>query len=1082
MKEFTSGWQFSMEGQENWSDVVIPHDWLIKDTKNLYKDGIGCYRKVYKLDKSLSQGERVFLRFDGVYQDSTLYVNGKLAGEWKNGYTAFSHEITEFLQTGDNEILMKVKYESPNTRWYSGAGIYRDVWLVRKNAVHFVQDGIYIKTRKISETEWHVEIDAEVESAGQEYTIDHHISCQFINLPLFIPELVPTEKDNVFSVENLQPWDLENPAIYGLKSVLIVNGKVVDTEHTFFGFREIAFTPEGGFFLNGQQVTLYGCCHHHDLGALGSAVHRDAIKRQLQTLKDMGMNAIRTAHNPPAAVFMELCDEMGILVMSEFTDIWKRPKTKYDYARFFEEWSERDVAAWIRRDRNCPSIIMWSVGNEIHDTETEGGAATLTYLMEQVRRHDPKCNAEITLCSNYLPWESTQKCADMVKLIGFNYAEYLYANHAATYPDWVIYGGETSAIVQSRGVYHFPLKKALLADDDLQCSALGNSATSWGAKSTETVIRDHLTNMGQFIWTGFDYIGEPTPYHTKNSYFGQIDTAGFPKDSFYMYASAWVDVKTRPILHLYPYWDWSLGQLIDVRITTNAPRTELFLNGKKLTPEDSTGTVRVPLNGGADYIVPYEAGCLKAIAYDENGNVIAECERNSFGDAVATKVEVNDMGDLIFAEITAIDANNNPVENANNRVNITVQNGELLGLDNGDSTDYDQYQGVTSRRLFGGKLLAIYRPDYYANNIYQLITAQLDTTDIPIRKIELLREESEGKSIITAKIHPANATYSDLQWRLADSAGIDSPLGKLTISGERNEIATLHPKGDGEVYIRCATNNGKDHINLISMLPITIEGYGKPFLDPYTFISGGLYNRGNDTVTNGNERGIATARDRESTVGFADLDFGTYGADEITLWLFPLSGAPFEFDIWRGMPDDSSPDSKLLLTPTYDKGSIWNTYIEVTYKLPEKLRGIQTLGFAFRQKVHIKGFTFKSKTYETIPFAACDNIYGDSYKISGESVEGIGNNVTITFAGMNFEETTTKLELSWRSQLDKNTITLIFNGEENEISNLLTLPASTDKYSKAILNLDTPLKGKGAVSFIFLPGSEIDLQTLKFHT
>jgi beta-galactosidase len=360
-------------------------------------------------------------------------------------------------------------------------------------------------------------------------------------------------------------WDIDSPNLYFLKSELSLNGEVIDAAETRFGFREIQFTQNDGFFLNGRRVKLCGVCQHHDTGALGAVADKDAIKRQLLLLREMGVNAIRTAHNPPAAVFMELADTMGFLVMSELTDMWQLPKTEYDYARFFDGWVEKDAASWIRRDRNCPSVIMWSVGNEIYDTHAdfEAGAATLKKLMALVSEHDPDTHARVTLGSNYMPWENTQKCADIIKLIGYNYAEYLYGEHHSAHPDWLIYGSETGSTVQSRGVYHFPYSKPLLADDDMQCSALGNSSTSWGAKSVEAFLtddRDAEFSLGQFVWTGTDYIGEPTPYQTKNSYFGHIDTAGFPKDSFYVIKSAWTDYKKAPFVHIFPYWDFSRGQ------------------------------------------------------------------------------------------------------------------------------------------------------------------------------------------------------------------------------------------------------------------------------------------------------------------------------------------------------------------------------------------------------------------------------------------------------------------------------------------------------------------------------------------
>ena len=1046
MDNFNSGWEFKMETDENWRAVAVPHDWLISDTLNLYKSGIGCYRKRCVVGET-PRGGKTLLRFDGVYQDSCLFVNGQKVGEWKHGYTAFSHDITKFLSPGENEILLTVRYDSPNTRWYSGAGIYRDTWLIQKNAACFVTDGIYVSTAKTPEG-WRVEIDAEIETGGQQCEVRHNLKGL---------DATPVG-DNIFMVKNPRLWDINDPVCYEIESEILANGLRADVQRTRFGFREIAFTPKEGFILNGRRVQLNGVCQHHDLGALGSAVHKDALRRQLLILREMGVNAIRTAHNPPASALMELTDEMGFVVMTELTDMWKRRKTQYDYARFFNEWVVRDVAAWVRRDRNCPSVIMWSVGNEIYDTHAdwEDGAATLRFLMEEVRKNDPKRNAPPTLCSNYLPWENTQKCADIIKLVGYNYAEYLYKEHGEKYPDWIIYGGETASNVQSRGIYHFPLKASVLSDDDLQCSALGNSCTSWG-KTTESVIISHRDTPGQFLWTGFDYIGEPTPYHTKNSYFGQIDTAGFPKDSFYVYKAAWT---TEPVLHLFPYWDWSPGKPVDVRITSNAPVVELFLNGKSL------GRKEIDILKGpelcANYIVPYEPGILKAVSYNENGDVISEASRRSFGDAASLVVKTQEIGELVFAEISALDKDGFAVENATNRVNISVKNGELLGLDNGNSTDYDQYQGVNNRMMFSGKLLAIVKANHGEKPV---ITAEFNKDDIPVRKIEIIRDGFD----FTAKIFPKNATYSDIHWRLTDANGIDSPLGTLSVSGD---TAKLSPKGDGEVFIRACAKNGKDHIDLIADQPMTITGYGKPFLNPYSFVSAGLYNISNVPMTNGNERGVATLRDGISHVGFKDVDFGDFGSDEVTLWLFPLSHDPFTFEMWRGMPGEGT----TLGNFTYDQGSKWNTYKTVTYKLPERLKGIQTFSLAFAQKVHIKGFLFKSKAFDEIPFAACDSIYGDSFEEKERAIEGIGNNVTITFNNMDFERAADSIELRWRSQIDKNTIRLVFvDADGGETVNLLNLPASED-YTSATLPLPSPLSGLGSLNFIFLPGSAIDLE------
>lgn len=432
-------------------------------------------------------------------------------------------------------------------------------------------------------------------------------------------------------------------------------------------------------------------------------------------LQEMGVNAIRTAHNMPAVELMELADEMGVLIVSEAFDMWERSKTPYDYARFFPDWWRKDIASWVRRDRNRPSLIMWSIGNEIYDTHAgERGQEVTRMLQDEVLLHDPRGNGFATIGSNYMPWENARKCADIVKVAGYNYGEKYYDAHHAEHPDWIIYGSETCSTVQSRGVYHFPLEQPVLADDDLQCSALGNSSTSWGAKNTETCItgdRDAKYSLGQFLWTGFDYIGEPTPYHTKNSYFGQLDTAGFPKDSCYIYQAEWTDYRISPMVHIFPYWDFSEGQLIDVRVCSNAPRIELFLD------DVSQGTYDIDHENGLQLVgnwkLPFKAGVLRADAYDEHGQVIASEQRASFGDAAslvlaADKQELAADGqDLIFVTIAAVDANGLPVENANNRVQLSIEGpGRLVGLDNGDSTDYEAYKG-TSRRMFSGKLLAI---------------------------------------------------------------------------------------------------------------------------------------------------------------------------------------------------------------------------------------------------------------------------------------------------------------------------------------------------------------------------------------
>lgn len=1049
MELLNHGWQFAYNHATDFTPIQIPHDWLIYDVNNLYQSGIGWYRRVLT-PSELDFTQRVFIYFDGVYMDSTLYVNDQEIGQWKYGYTAFEFEITDLLiPDSENILMLKVNYEAPNSRWYTGAGIYRDVFLIQKPLHHFKTNGINISTYQKG-GHWTYMVDCEVDSSRTDYQLVHEC----------------IDKDIPFTA-----WSPNNPKLYTLKSSLFIDGLCIHTVNTRFGFRECSFSANDGFALNGEYIKLNGVCLHHDLGSLGAAVHKDAIIRQLLLLRDMGVNAIRTAHNPPAKVFMELADEMGFLIVSELLDMWKQPKNTYDYARFFDQWIEKDVASWIRRDRNHPSLIFWSIGNEIYDTHAnaDDGNNTIQKLMNLVRQYDPHEHAPITFGSNYMPWENTQKCADLIGYVGYNYAENLYADHHKAHPDWIIYGSETCSTAQSRGIYHFPLSQSILADDDLQCSALGNSSTSWGARSVEACIiadRDTPFSLGQFIWAGQDYLGEPTPYHTKNTYLGHIDTAGFPKDSYYIFQAAWTDYIINPMIHLFPYWDFSPGQQIDVRVCSNAPYVELFLNGK------SHGKRCIENQYITSWSIPYESGDLYAIAYDANHNVLADIHEHSFLDAHSHKYHYDVYENLTFVTITAIDVHNVPVKNANHRVRVSVENGELLTLDNGDATDYDSYHHF-SRRLFSGKLLAIVRA---TSDKQPRVHATMDTQDIPIRKVELLN----NKNTLIAQLYPKNTTYQDLEWRLTDVSGIDSPLGDLQVSEDRLS-ATLIEKGNGDVYVRCSPKNGRSHVAFISQIKHTIHGKGKLHLDPYSFISGGLYSCSNVPLTNGNERGVATLRNQESHVTFENLDFGPYGSNHITLPLFPLEKEPFTFEIWEGIPNDKG---QHIMTCEYNLGSIWNTYQEVTYQLPKQLTHLTSVTFVFRQKVHIKGFSFKKleKAYAKLYAAECDRVYGDSYTLQSKAIENIGNNVSLVYKDMNFGLSGAQnISLKWRSDRSKNSIQLVTTDSVTGSMNkqMLELPQASD-YSTVTLPLEKSMTGHQTVTLIFLPGSQLDLKWIQF--
>ncbi len=1115
------------------TEVVIPHDWMIGQAENLYENSVGWYRKTIEVTPETQK--KYVLRFEGVYMDCTIFVNGVEAGGWKYGYTTFEVDITAFVQPGKNEILVKVVHQCPNSRWYTGAGIYRPVWLITREAVHFTADGIYVHTWKEKTSEqggygYHTEISAEVtlpaDTCLEEYEVVYRLFDKSRNkVGEAVVSAEQTEAD--LFVENAAEWSLEEPDLYELQAELLnkKTGECLDKEVVSYGYRTLTFTCDKGFFLNGRHVKLNGVCLHHDLGCLGSAMNKSALRRQLLIMQDMGANAIRTAHNMPAVELMELADELGLLVLSESFDCWKKPKNPYDYARFFEEWVERDVANWIRRDRNHPSVIMWSVGNEIYDTHAdERGQETLRMLMKLVAEHDPKGNALSTLGSNFMPWPNTQKCADIIKLMGYNYAEKLYEEHHAAHPDWMIYGSETSSIVQSRGVYHFPMAKEILADDDEQCSSLGNSITSWGAPGIEFCItkeRDTEYSLGQFLWSGMDYLGEPTPYHGRNSYFGMVDTAGFEKDAFYMFQAGWQEYHTRPVVHIFPYWDFNPGQIIDVRVATNAPELELFFNGV------SKGRVALDQKHGqkltGDWQIPYAPGELYAVAYDENGKVIAEDRRKSFGDAAeivlrADKTVISaDDEELVFVTISMKDKDGNPVENANNRVRVQVSGaGMLAGLDNGDSTDRDQYQ-TESRQLFSGKLLAVVRSNGAAGeirvrvssegleakelviqaeedgrgsvpalrNVYRLRENPANEIKVPIRKIELV---PEGPTVLTedcmisrikAVIYPADADAQELTWRVTDDAGVDSTFANIRWDKENSGEAAIEVKGDGAFRVRCMCKNGKNAYALISMLEYRAEGLGVRNLNPYEFLSASLCSATGGQIGNGNERGISTQRDGISWVAYDNLDFGEFGSDELEIPVFSFGGAtPFTF--WEGIPHAEG--SRIIGTKDYTLPSVWNTYIPDTFKLNKRLRGITTFAVELDRKIHMKGFQFvkQEKAYAKLCAAEADTIYGDSYEKRGSGIYGIGNNVTLVFDGMDFGENyAKKLVICGKTPHEVNNIRLLTEWEDGrKEQESLEFPYAEEAVE--ITFAIAPKNGRARVSFVFLPGSAFDFDWVQF--
>lgn len=1166
-KLWNDGWYFlktkagtsyeqAAERTQEFMAVDIPHDWLIYDSLNLYEDGTGWYRKkfVYGQDKD----KKAFITFEGIYMDSSVYINGVKAGEWKYGYSAFTLDVTDFLKTGENEIMVSVCFLSPNSRWYSGAGIYRNVWFNTTEKTYLPENAVYVSSKKQADGSFALRIETEIagnkkdktklefrlyDEKGKEVEIDaadnaaaetgnseKSAACSKTGNTVIIRN---------YNVKDVQLWDIDSPVLYTIQAILSADGEILHQDEQRIGFRYVEYTTDRGFFLNGRHIKLNGVCEHHDLGALGAAFNKSAMRRKYRILKEMGVNAVRGTHNMMAPGALELADEMGILIISEAFDMWERPKTEYDYARFFREWSAKDVASWIRSERNHPSIIFWSIGNEIYDTHADAHGLEITrYLRDEVEKHDPMKNARVTFGSNYMPWENTQKCADILKMAGYNYAEKYYEEHHKAHPDWVIYGSETSSIVQSRGVYHFPLKAGILAEEDEQCSALGNSSTSWSAKSMEicaTMDRDMEFSLGQFIWSGFDYIGEPTPYHTKNSYFGQIDTAGFPKDSFYVWQSAWTDYRKKPMVHIFPYWDFNEGQLIDVRVCSNAPYVELFVNGRSLGKQHLTHEAGSGSHIIADYQVPYEKGTLTAVAYDYDGNETAKEEKHSFGNSDSivivpdsTRVKA-DGRDLLFFTISTVDTQGNPVENACDRMNVKVSGqGRLIGLDNGDSTDFDSYKG-TSRRLFNGKLLAIVQADLTPGEIKVEVTgkglngasvtcesyecgcgekpddrgcdkqtAAAVTTleanketpvvlgkagEIPVRKIVLKslngQQFTKENDTITveAYIEPPQADDKELVFRAVNDTGV--PTNLISLEYEKNR-AVMKAKGDGSFRLFAMSKSGTDKTRVLSQLEFSIDGFGQAYMNPYEFVSGSLYTSvAKGDVGCGNERGVATGRDGDTIICYDNLDFGNVGSDEITIPIFALDDKEYPIQIWEGVPGEEG--SEMIADVIYQKPSIWNVYQEDTYKLNKRLKGITCISFHVYQKVHIKGFSFAKyeKAWQELKAGDADAVYGDSFVRNGDMIEGIGNNVTLEFTDMDFGSVNIKgIVIDGRAHNGSNTIHVrMYNGVD-EIKQIVEFPESSE-YILREFNLE-PVNGKWDVSFVFLPGSNFDFGSFRF--
>ncbi|HEY8782079.1 MAG TPA: beta-galactosidase GalB [Mucilaginibacter sp.] len=743
--DFDKGWHFHLgdvkDGEKSindarWRLLNLPHDWSIegKFSKNnpatpeggALPGGIGWYRKTFAVPAS-SKNKLIYIDFDGVYQKSDVWINGHHLGFRPNGYISFRYELTPYLNFGGvNTIAVKVDNSvQPNSRWYSGSGIYRNVWLVTTNKVAVDHWGTYVITPAVDNKLAAVKVVTNIlnrTKAAQPIILTTTI----VNAEgkVVTRSVTKTSLKNAstlltqsINIDNPKLWSVDRPYLY--KVVTKISGpNSADEYSTPLGIRYFNFDPDKGFSLNGKHMKILGVCDHHDLGSLGAAVNTRALERQLQMLKAMGCNGIRTSHNPPAPELLDLCDKMGFIVMDEAFDCWEWKKAKYDYHLFFKEWHKRDLEDQVLRDRNHPSVFIWSIGNEIPQQSDTSALRIAPELAGIV--HNLDTTRPITTANDRPDTSNKIIKSGAIDLIGYNYHEYDYATFHDRYPGKKFIATETTSGLETRGHYDMPSDSVRIwparwdkpfteGNPDNSVSAYDNVRPAWGSthEATWKVIKKYDFLSGMFIWTGFDYMGEPTPYSwpSRSSYFGIIDLAGFPKDIYYMYQSEWTN---KTVLHIFPHWNWEPGKIIDVWAFYNhADEVELYLNGKSLGVKKKNGEDLHVM-----WRLKYEPGTLKAVSR-KDGKVVLTREIHTAGppakiELIADRKNIKADGkDLSFITVKILDKDGNLVPNADNLVNFKI-NGEafIAGVDNGDEVSHAPFK-ANYRKAFNGLALAI---------------------------------------------------------------------------------------------------------------------------------------------------------------------------------------------------------------------------------------------------------------------------------------------------------------------------------------------------------------------------------------
>ena len=765
----TDGWQFQAEQegkvQEKWQTVRVPHDWAIAgpfDKKwdlqkvaieqNGEKEateksgrsgalpwiGAGHYRRIFYIPQGCERAELVF---DGAMSEPTVCINGQKAGYWAYGYNAFRVDITPFMKPGENQLDVDLLNIEESSRWYPGAGLYRPVKLVMTGKICLDEWGTFIRTLSADQNSAHVAVSSQIQPAT--ITPDLRIMVDIMDAQGKIVGQAESQLSVAgaaeldFNITQPKLWSPESPYLYQVRTRLYDDGKLLDEITNKMGIRTISVTKEGGFQLNGITRKIKGVCLHHDLGPLGAAVNKAALIRQIKLMKEMGCDAIRTSHNMPSQMQMDICDSLGMMVMAESFDMWLYPKCKNGYARFFNDWSDRDIENLILANRNHPSIIMWSIGNEIPEQGSEEGREIARHLQGLCHLFDP--TRPVTQGMDRAEEALKSGFAQVMDVPGFNYRVHKYEQNLKQLPQGFLLGSETASTVSSRGVYKFPVKvtdnsqyaswaptydpKAIKKADG-QCSSYDVEYCSWSNLPDDDWVwqDDKDWVIGEFVWTGFDYLGEPTPYDeywpSRSSYFGICDLAGLPKDRYYLYRSRWN--KNQHTIHLLPHWSWGQarkGKVTPVYCYTDYPSGELFINGKsqgKVTknPKERLDRYRLRWND-----VKYEPGELKVVVYDANGNAAGEEIVKTAGKPADLKLEAwtanenlqANGDDLAFVTVSLTDAEGTLIPQADDQLTFEVTGaGTFEAVCNGDATSLESFKQPTMK-LFSGQLVVVVR-------------------------------------------------------------------------------------------------------------------------------------------------------------------------------------------------------------------------------------------------------------------------------------------------------------------------------------------------------------------------------------